>query len=407
MSTETTFDLYSDQFKDDPYKTYAALRRQAPVHRAVYPGGLEIWLVTRYEDARTVLGDPRFSMSSDNSASPLFRDESPDEAQRGLDRNLLNLDPPAHGPLRKLVTREFTAARVAALRPRIQRHVDELIDSFAGSGSADLVGQFAIPLPAGVAGELLGVPPEEWDEFRAMSNTLVTPEYDMGPDDFDRLKRGIRAYVARLIQLKRSHPADDLVTWLVKGCYEEGVISADDLVGTVFTLLVGSHETTTNFIGNAMLALISQPGQLALLRERPDLMGNAVEELIRYDGPFEASSLRFPVEDVEIGGVVIPKGATVVAVIAAANRDDDQFAEAGTLDLTRTDFQHLGFGHGIHFCPGRTLALLEAEIAIGTLVRRLRGLRLADDRPLRWRAGLFFRGLHELPVAFTPAAIVL
>jgi Cytochrome P450 len=401
VSVEATFDLYSDEFKDDPYPTYGAMRQHGAAYRAEYPGGLEIWLVTRYEDVQTILNDPRFSMSSDNSASPLFRDEEPDEAQRGLDRNLLNLDPPVHGPLRKLVTREFTASRVAALRPRVQRHVDELVDGFAAAGSADLIRQFAMPLPAGVAGELLGVPPGDWDEFRVMSNTLVTPEYDMGPDDFDVLKRKIRAYVARLIQQKLDEPADDLVSWLAKGCYEDGEISPDDLVGIVFTLLVGSHETTTNFVGNAVLALINHPEQIALLRNEPELIGNAVEELIRYDGPFEASSLRFALQDVELGGVVIPKGATVVGVIAAANRDPRRFPDPDDLDLSRADVAHLGFGVGTHFCPGRRLALLEAEIALGTLVRRLSDLRLADDRPLRWRAGLFFRGLHELPVTFT------
>lgn len=402
MRETISFDLYSDDFKANPHKTYAALRSHSGAYRAEYPGGLEIWLVTRYEDARTVLTDPRFSMSSKNSASPFFGEEETDEAQRGLDHNLLNLDPPAHTPLRKLVTREFTAARVAELRPRVQRHVDELIDAFASAGSADLISQFAAPLPAGVAGELLGVSARDWDEFRVMSNMLVTPEYDMGPDDFDELKRRIHSYVVRLVERKRAEPADDLVTWLTKGCYQEGSISPDDLVGIVFTLLVGSHETTTSFIGNAILALIDHPEQMAALRERPDMIATAVEELIRYDGPFEVSSLRFPVEDVEIGGVVIPKGATVVAVITSANRDGARFRDPDKLDLARMDVDHhLGFGLGTHFCPGRTLALLEAEIAISNIVSRLPGLKLASSRPLRWRAGLFFRGLHELPVTFT------
>ena len=402
-SAEAEFDLYSPEFSANPYPTYSELRRKAAAYRADYPGGLEIWLVTRYEDVRTVLSDPRFSMSSDNSLSPLFRpDPVEDEAQRGLERNLLNLDPPDHTVLRKLVTREFTAARVAAMRPGIERHVNELIDAFAGAGHADLIKQFAIQLPAGVAGEMLGVPPEDWDEFRGMSNRLVTPEFDMTPDDFDVLKRGIRAYVVGLIDRKRAEPGEDLISWLTKGCYEEGAITPDDLVGTVFTLLVGSHETTANFIGNAVLALMEHPDQLALLRERPDLIGNAVEELLRYDGPFEVSSLRFPVEDVEIGGSVIPKGATVVAVIGAANRDGGRFPEPDRLDINRADVGHLEFGLGSHFCTGRTLALLEAEVAIGTLVRRLPQLRRADSAPLRWRAGLFFRGLHELPIAFSP-----
>lgn len=400
VSAIISFDLYSDDFKANPHKTYAALRNHSGAYQAEYPGGLEIWLVTRYEDVKTVLADPRFSMSSRNSASPFFREENIDERQRGLDRNLLNLDHPAHGPLRKLVTREFTAARVAALRPRVQQHVDELISAFADAGSADLIGQFAAPLPAGVAGELLGVAPADWDEFRVMSNTLVTPEYDMGPDDFDNLKRGIRAYVVRLIEQKLAAPGEDLVTWLAKGCYQEGSITPDDLVGIVFTLLVGSHETTTSFIGNAVLALIENPAQMAMLRQRPEMIENAVEELIRYDGPFEVSSLRFPIMDVEIGGTVIPKGATVVAVITSANRDPARFQDPDTLDLARKDVSHLGFGLGTHFCPGRTLAILEAEIALSSLVRRLPDLRLSTSQPLRWRAGLFFRGLRQLPVAF-------
>jgi cytochrome P450 len=404
---DVRFDLYSGQFTEDPYATYDAMRTHTPAYRAEYPGGLELWLVTRYEDVCTVLSDPRFSMSSDNSASPLFKDDEPKEDQRGLDRNLTNLDPPDHTKLRRLVTREFSAARVEALRPKVQAHVDELIDTFAPKGRADLIGEFAAPLPTGVAGELLGVTASGWAEFRVLSNLLVSPDYDMTPDDFDQNKRRIRAFVRRLIENKRQSPGDDLTSSLTNACDEEGAISEDDLVGIVFTLLVGSQETTTNFIGNAALALLQQPDQMELLRERPELIMAATDELIRYDGPFEVSSLRFPTEDVEVGGVTIPKGATVVAVLAAANRDPNRFAEPDRVDIQRPDNAHVGFGRSIHFCPGRMLSLLEAEIAITGLLERLPDLRLAGAEPLPWKEGLFFRGLRALPVEFAPAPSTL
>jgi cytochrome P450 len=400
-SAQSLPDLYNPAFTADPFPAYRELRERAPVHRAQYPGGMEIWLVTRHADAQVVLADPRFSSSTDTSSSPIFASGESDEAQRGLDRNLLNLDPPDHTRLRRLVTREFTAARVAALRPQVEEHVAELLDAIAPAGHADLVGQFATPLPTGVAGQILGVPAADWETFRGMSNRLVTPDFDMTPDDFDILKRRIRAFVAGLVERKRVEPGDDLVTWLTAGCDADPDLTDDDLIGVVFTLLVGSHETTTNFVGNAALALVQHPEQLRLLREQPVLLPGAVQELLRYDGPFEASSLRFAVTDVELNGVTIPKGATVAAVISSANRDPQVYEEPDRLDITRPHADNLSFGRGAHFCPGRSLSLLEAEVAIGAMVARLPDLRLAEPATLRWRAGMFFRGLHELPVAFT------
>jgi cytochrome P450 len=282
----------------------------------------------------------------------------------------------------------------------VRRHVAELIDVFIMDGGADIVRQFAMPLPVGVAGRLLGVPAEKWDEFRLLSNTLVTPEYDMQPEDFDVLKRKIRAYVAELIESKRRTSSDDLVGWFVRACDDERLISGDDLIGLVFTLLVGSHETTTNFIGTAMYSLLRHSDQLDLLRKRPGLIDTAVPELLRYDGPFEAASLRFPTQDVELAGIRIPKGAAVVGIITSANRDTDLLPDADVLNITRAPVADLAFGHGDHFCPGRMLALLEAKAAIAALVRRLQNLRLAPDGQPSWRPGLFFRGPRELRVLF-------
>ncbi|MGW1979467.1 cytochrome P450 family protein [Streptomyces sp. NPDC001889] len=397
-----TFDLYSPAFAADPHAMYTAMRERAPAHLAHYPGGLDLWLVTRYEDVRTVLSDHRFSMSSENSASPLFADDPEEHGTRGLEHNLTNLDPPDHTRLRRLVTREFSAARVEALRSRVAAHVDALIDAFAGDGTADLVAQFAVPLPTGVAAQLLGVEPEDWERFRVFSRRLVMPDYDMTPEDFTRNKQHIRAFIGELIDRKRARPGNDLAGSLTRACDAEGAITEDELVGTLFTLLVGSHETTTNFIGNAVLALLRHPDQLELLRTSPELLPAAVEELLRYDGPFEASSLRFAVEDVEMGGVTVPAGSTVVAVLASANRDPERFFDPDRLEIRRPDNAHVAFGHGIHFCPGRSLSLLEAEVALERLISRLPGLRHAGGAPLRWHEGLFFRGLHELPVAFEP-----
>lgn len=402
-----TFDLYSPGFAADPYQVYGAMRRRAPAYLARYPGGLDLWLVTRYDDVRTVLSDPRFSMSSDHSDSPLFADDAEEHGTQGLERNLTNLDPPDHTRLRRLVTREFSAARVEALRTDVVAHVDALIDGFATEGGADLIAQFAAPLPTGVAGQLLGVPPADWERFRVYSRRLVMPDYDMTPDDFTRNKQDIRAFVGELVERKRAQSGDgalDLAGSLTRACDVEGAITEDELVGILFTLLVGSHETTTNFIGNAVLALLRHPDQLALLHASPELYPAAVEELLRYDGPFEASSLRFALEDVEIGGATIPRGATVVAVLASANRDPDRFFDPDRLEIRRPANDHVAFGHGIHFCPGRMLSLLEAQVALERLITRLPGLRLAGDAPLRWHEGLFFRGLRELPVAFDATA---
>ncbi|MFF7023795.1 cytochrome P450 [Streptomyces klenkii] len=402
--------LFTWEFASDPYPAYAWLREHAPVHRTALPSGVEAWLVTRYADARQALADQRLSKN------PVHHSESahgkgkvgiPGERSANLMTHLLNIDPPDHTRLRRLVSKAFTPRRVAEFTPRVQELTNQLIDGFAARGEADLIHEFAFPLPIYAICDMLGVPPEDQDDFRNWAGMMI--RHGGGPrGGVARSVKKMRTYLAELIHRKREDLGEDLISGLIRASDHGEHLTENEAAAMAFILLFAGFETTVNLIGNGTYALLRHPGQRerlqrALAEGDESLLATGIEELLRYDGPVELATWRFATRDLTIGGQRIAEGDPVLVVLAAADRDPERFAEPDTLDLSRSDNQHLGYGHGIHYCLGAPLARLEGRTALATLLRRLPDLRLnAEPEDLRWRGGLIMRGLRTLPVAFTP-----
>ncbi|KIZ19145.1 cytochrome P450 family protein [Streptomyces natalensis] len=409
-------DLFTWEFAADPYPAYAWLREHAPVHRTALPSGVEAWLVTRYGDARQALADARLSKN------PVHHSEAahgkgkvgiPGERSANLMTHLLNIDPPDHTRLRRLVSKAFTPRRVAAFAPRVQELTDRLIDSFAAKGEADLIHEFAFPLPIYAICDLLGVPPEDQDDFRDWAGMMI--RHGGGPrGGVARSVKKMRGYLAELIHRKRETlgatpaPDEDLISGLIRASDHGEHLTENEVAAMAFILLFAGFETTVNLIGNGVYQLLRHPAQRELLQKSieaddGDLLATGIEELLRYDGPVELATWRFATEDLTLGGQRIAEGDPVLVVLAAADRDPARFADPDVLDLTRRDNQHLGYGHGIHYCLGAPLARLEGQTALATLLTRLPDIRLAAEvADLRWRGGLIMRGLRSLPVQFTP-----
>jgi len=403
-------ELFTWEFAADPYPAYAWLREHAPVHRAVLPSGVEAWLVTRYADARQALADARLSKNPGNHSSQAHRTGRvgiPGERSADLMTHLLNIDPPDHTRLRRLVSKAFTPRRVALFEPRVREITDRLIDGFAERGEADLIHEFAFPLPIYAICDLLGVPAEDQDDFRDWAGMML--RHGKGPrGGVGRAVKRMRTYLAELIHRKRADLGDDLISDLIRASDHGEHLTENEAAAMAFILLFAGFETTVNLIGNGLYALLTHPEQRARLQDSLDrgetaLLATAVEELLRYDGPVELATWRFATSPITLGGQLIAVGDPVLVVLAAADRDPARFAEPDLLDLNRRDNPHLGFGLGIHYCIGAPLARLEAQYALSALLRRLPGLTLAaDPDELRWRGGLIMRGLRQLPVRFDP-----
>ncbi len=391
--------------QDDPFPLFDALRERGAVHAVTLADGHDAWVVVGYAEARAALNDLRLSKDMQAALA-----EDPSVVAEGLpgpafSRHMLNVDPPNHTRLRRLVASAFTRTRSEALRPHIQSIVDGLLDDIGSDGpeaTVDLVERFAFPLPFTVICELLGVPPEHREWFGACLTTLLGPTSN--PEDRRRAETASAVVVGilrSLVELRQREPGDDLVSALVVARDGDEQLSTEELLSTIFQLIVAGHETTTNLIGNAVVALYQHPEQLAALRADPTLLPAAVEELMRYDGPVHHATFRYATEPVTLGDATIPTGAQVIICLAAANRDRERYADAATLDLLRDDTANLAFGHGIHHCLGAALARAEAQIALGSLLQRFPDLRLAvpiDE--LHWGRGdgLVLRGLSALPV---------
>ncbi|MEV1065692.1 cytochrome P450 [Streptomyces sp. NPDC050263] len=393
-----------DELIADPYAAYARLREAGPVHRITGTDGLPAWLITRYDDVRRALADPRLSLDKRNAKPGGYRGLALPPA---LDANLLNMDPPDHTRIRRLVSQAFTPRRVAALREPIRETADALLDAIEPLGRADLIASYAAPLPIAVICDLLGVPPHDRRDFRSWTDALVAPD----PAEPSRAKQAVGsvlAFFTRLIADKRSDPADDLLSALIAVRDEadgaaDGAdrLSEDELMSLAFLVLFAGYENTVHLIGNATVALLGHPDQLAALRADPGRLGSAVEELARYDGPTPLAIRRFPTEDLVIGGVTVPAGETVLLGLAAAHRDPARFSDPDRLDIGRDATGHLALGHGIHYCLGAPLARLETEIALAALLDRFPRLSLAVPAgELRRRPAMRARGLLELPVTY-------
>ncbi|MBM9504986.1 cytochrome P450 [Streptomyces sp. KK5PA1] len=403
-------ELFTWEFAGDPYPAYAWLREHAPVRWTTLPSGVGAWLVTRYGDARETLADARLSKNPvhhTEEGKARSRTGIPGERSADLMTHLLNIDPPDHTRLRRLVSKAFTPRRVAQFAPRVQELTDRLVDGFAGRGEADLIHEFAFPLPIYAICDLLGVPAEDQDDFRDWAGMMI--RHGGGPrGGVARSVKRMRAYLGELIHRKRGDLGDDLISGLIRASDDGEHLTENEAAAMAFILLFAGFETTVNLIGNGVHTLLRHPEQRAALQDslargQSALLETAVEELLRYDGPVELATWRYATVPVTIGGQAVAAGDPVLVVLAAANRDPERFAAPDTVDLARRDNPHLGYGHGIHYCLGAPLARLEARTALASLLTRLPDLQPAvAEEELRWRGGLIMRGLRSLPVTFTP-----
>lgn len=390
--------LLGEDFIQDAHGVGAALREETPVRHVVLPSGLPVWLVTGYEEARTVATDPVFSSHRvyDRMHRMALGEDEESPFSEDFAKNLLNLDPPDHTRLRKLVAKAFTTRSVAPLRRRIEQIADELLDAMAGQDSVELLESYAYPLPIRVITELLGIPFDDRERFTEWSKTMV----DGGAGEAaGAATMQMAGYLHGLIEAKRANPADDLLSKLVTVSDEDDVLSVPELIAVSVVLLIGGFETTVNLISGGILSLSRHPDQLALLRADRSLLPNAVDEFLRHETPNILSSPRYTAQETTLGGVVIPAGDFVMVSWLAANRDPARFSDPDRLDVTRPMGGHLAFGHGIHFCLGAPLARLEGEIAFGRLLDRFAEidvLSAADD--LRWRDSTAMHGLESLVV---------
>jgi hypothetical protein len=391
--------LTADAFFEDPYPTYDLMREQAPVAWSDAWGG---WVLTRYADVVATLKDHRRFSNKGRVDHMLARvPEEVRRASRDLERhfavNPAHADPPEHTRMRTLLNRAFTPHQMERLRPRVRAVVDALLDRVdaRGDGRMDLVADLSFPLPATIIAEMLGAPGHESDQFRDWANGVNQLFASVGRATAEQITtaqhhvKAIREYTLALAEQRRTAPRDDIISLMI-GAVREGTLSLDELTSTAVTLFIAGHETTTYTLANGMLALLRDPEQLQRLRDQPDLMATAVEEIWRYDTPVQRG-WRLATEDAEIAGVPVRAGELVLPMPGAANRDPAQFADPHRFDITRKDNRHVAFGYGIHFCIGAPLARIEVPIAIATLLRRYPRLRLAGDA-LVWRRDVAMRG---------------
>jgi cytochrome P450 len=362
-----------------------------------------VWVVTRYQDAKTVLSHPSVRRDARQAAELYARRTGVSGTSVGacLTAHMLNADPPDHGRMRALVRTAFTSRQIENLQPYIERFTEGLLDAMAAKELADLMADFAVPLTIAVICELLGVPESEREHVRGSWEQQAAL---LSPKAAEALATQQADYLRTLLEAKRKHPSDDVFSNLVRAD-EAGQLTEVELVSMAHLLLMSGFETTMNMIGNAMVTLLTHPDQLAQLRAKPDLLPNALEELVRHDSPVRASMLRFTVADVELGDVTIPAGEYVLVSNLTANHDPERFANPDVLDLNRNTDGHLGYGFGVHYCVGAQLARLEARIAIARLLHRFPELALAvPHSELMWLPITFLRALISVPITPGPSA---
>lgn len=382
LESGISFDLTSRKVRADPYEVYERLRSENPIHRMRL---INAWALTGYDDALAILQDHRRFSSGEN------------KLEYAPYRTMLDLDPPDHTRLRSLVSKAFTPRAVAALGPRIQEIVDELLDELAGRDSFDLIGDFAFPLPVIVIAEMLGIPAEDRDKFNVWSNDIaLAVEPILSGEEIVRVERAsdeIIEYFEGIIEQRRIDPRDDMLSALLAAEEEGDRLSHDELLGTLMLLLVAGNETTRSLIGNGMLALLKNPEQLQRLRDSPDLLDTSIDEMLRYDSPVQFI-IRVVMEDVEFKGKQFRAGQKVIILVGAANRDPTVFADPGALDIGREEKSHISFGRGIHYCLGSPLALLEARVAFANLVERFSSIELVEEP--EFRDQIVLRGVESL-----------
>ena len=394
-----TYNPLSHRVFTDPYSVYAALRTRDPVH---WSSLASAWVVSRYRDIDTILRDHR-RFSSDFEHRTLSRRRQ-GQLNPAVDKSLLFVNPPDHTRLRALVSKAFTPKTIETMNLRVRQIMSELLDQIPDPASFDLMQAIAEPLPVIVIAELLGVPPKDRAQFKVWSDqrartlepSITTRERDMAAE----AGKALSAYFLGIINERRIHPQNDLISALVTAEEKGDKLTEDEMVVMLRLLLVAGNETTTNLIGNGMLALLQHPDQLQLLRRQPNLMSSAIEELLRYDAPVQ-TDIRTALEDVELGGKSIRKGQGVILLIGSANRDPEIYHEPDRLDLTRNETSHIAFGRGIHHCLGAPLARLEGRVAFEMLLERFEDIHVLTDRP-QFKGHVVLRGLEALPTGACP-----
>jgi cytochrome P450 len=388
----------------DPYPLYRRLRTESPVHWDPF---LHAWVVTRYADVVTVLH--RFSAARTPTPEQLdaigLSSLAPVAAL--MVRQMLFLDAPAHTRIRSLAAQAFTPRRVAELRRHIQEIADTLLDAVVARGRMDVIQDLAAPLPAIVTAEMLGVPTADHPQLKAWSADFaeMLGNFQHNPDRAARVLRSTEdmvGYFQAAVREQRTRPRPGLVSAMLHAEIDGDRFTEDEVIANCIITMIGGQETTTNLIGNGVLALLRHPVELERLRREPALIGSAIEELLRYESPSQHTARLAP-EDTVLGGQPIRRRQAVIAVMAAGNRDPERFPDPDRLDLARPDNRHLAFGWAAHFCFGAPLARLEGQIAVSTLLRRLPAVRL-ETSTLEWRTNLGLRGLTGLPITFTPGS---
>jgi cytochrome P450 len=413
---------FSPQVRQDPYPYYAALRDEAP---AYFVEGLGAWAISRYADVHFVLTHPEI-FSSDAmrtmfvSVRPGVDPARDPESLKALiaiaqalpftpqemltARNLISTDPPHHAPMRKIVSRGFTPRRIAAYEGRVREIVAQCLEKLHTQSGFDLVRDFAVPIPTVIIAEMLGVEPERHEEFKHWSDIVVSHAsgsrrgQDIAKSGYLEVVRDLSRYLVSVVEARRREPADDLVTTLIAAQEEGGVLTPMEVVTFGLLLLVAGNETTTNLIGNAASALLDHPDQLDRLRQHPALIPSAVEETIRFEGPIQFL-FRRATQPVTIAGTTIPANAMVMPILGSANRDERQFAKPDVYDVGRDTSGHLGFGLGVHYCLGASLARLEAQIALGALIGELPKLRRRSES-VEYVDSFLVRGPRQLELGW-------
>lgn len=402
VKTGVVWNPLDDRYHQQPTETYSLLRGRDPVHYSELIGA---WVFSRYEDCDAILRDHRrFSNDSRNATQPA------NDAAANLNeaRSILALDPPDHTRLRALVSQAFTPRSIAAMRPRIEAMVDRMLDEVdarlaSGERHVDILEALAVPLPTTVIAEMLGIPPGDLPKFkdwsdrvaRTLEPTITAAEIA----DAQVANEELGAYFEGIIEQRRAEPREDLISDLLRAEEAGDQLSHMELLVSLRLILIAGNETTTNLIGNGLLALLTHPEQMERLRREPELIESAIEELLRFDSPVQTDG-RTALEDVRWGEHTIKRGQQVILLLGAANRDPEKFEDAETLDLTRGSKQHLSFGRGIHHCLGAPLARMEGQIAFERLLSRYETMRLAE--PPRFKDHIVLRGVRSLMVDPTP-----
>jgi cytochrome P450 len=423
-------DISDPTFMTTAYDTYGALREKGPVTRVKFGRdddgkesqsprdrffNRESFFVTHYDDVVATLLDERFSVDprSGLTAEQREHDETPEEF-RPFARSIISIDPPDHTRIRKLVQPSFTGRGMEAMRPSIQKTVDDLLDTAErdadargetpGNRRMELVSQFAYPFPVTVISDLLGIPREDREQIRGWTENLL--RVDRGRDEAmnEQVRQGLRDFIAYLKELfarKRREPVEDMISRMVLMEDDGDTLTEEETLATVFLMYLAGHVTTVNLVGNGVVALLTHPEQFAKLQADPSLAKNAVEETLRYWGPVDFVGRRMATEDLEIAGTPIAAGDQVTVSLAGANRDPERFVAPDTFDISREDAnRHLAFGKGIHVCLGAPLARVEGQVAFETMIRRYPGLRLAVPADeIQW-SGSFLRGFRQVPLLF-------